>query len=138
MYDGSVEVARFPDFSPMRKLEIRCEIYFGRSVLIVFSGGNRLLGVADAGSAGAKAASRIGPDRFHLHGYLLRPHDGFPPARSTTFIPGKKASSRLCEERNRAGGFLVRAGEKRGWLDLAETSPRGDEFKAHDVSPHAG
>jgi hypothetical protein len=26
MYDGSVEIARFPDFSPLRKLEIWCEI----------------------------------------------------------------------------------------------------------------
>ena len=29
VYDGNVGVARFPDFSPMRKLEIWCKIYFG-------------------------------------------------------------------------------------------------------------
>jgi hypothetical protein len=51
MYDGKCWSARFPDFSPMRKLEIWCEIYFGRAVLIVFSDGNRLPRVADAGSA---------------------------------------------------------------------------------------
>jgi hypothetical protein len=46
MYDGTVGVARFPDFSPMRKLEIWCEISGGRSVLIVLPGG-KLLGVPE-------------------------------------------------------------------------------------------
>ena|SRR5215470_16206178 len=48
MYDGKCWSARFPDFSPMRKLEIWCEIYFGRAVLIVFSDGNRVPRVAEA------------------------------------------------------------------------------------------
>jgi hypothetical protein len=46
-----LELQDFPDFSSMRKLEIWCEIYFGRSVLIAFSGGNRLPRVADAALA---------------------------------------------------------------------------------------
>ena len=33
-YDGNVGVARFRDFSPMRKLEIWCEIYFGLSSVV--------------------------------------------------------------------------------------------------------
>jgi hypothetical protein len=37
-YDGNVGVARFPDFPPMRKLEIWCKIYFGHSLVIVFPG----------------------------------------------------------------------------------------------------
>jgi hypothetical protein len=32
MYDGNVGAARFPDFSPMRKLESWCKIYFGLSL----------------------------------------------------------------------------------------------------------
>jgi hypothetical protein len=43
-YNGNVGVARFPDFSPMRKLEIWCEIYFGHSLVIVFPG-RKLLGL---------------------------------------------------------------------------------------------
>jgi len=43
-YDGNVGVARFPDFSPMRKLEIWCEICFGHSLVIVFPG-RKLLGL---------------------------------------------------------------------------------------------
>ena len=35
MYDGNVGVTRFPDFSPVSKLEISCKIYFGQA----FSGG---------------------------------------------------------------------------------------------------
>jgi hypothetical protein len=38
MYEGNVGVARFPDFSPMSQLEIWCKIYFGHSLVIVFSG----------------------------------------------------------------------------------------------------
>src|SRR5262245_26840854 len=42
MYDGSDEVARFPAFSPMRKLEIWCESYFfRRSLATVLPGGRR-------------------------------------------------------------------------------------------------
>jgi hypothetical protein len=74
----------------MRKLEIWCEIYFGRSVLIVFSGGNRLPRVADAGSAGAKPASRMGPDRFHLPGYLLRPPRRLSAGKIHNFYPSKE------------------------------------------------
>jgi hypothetical protein len=32
MYDGNVGAARFPDFSPMSKLESWCKIYFGLSL----------------------------------------------------------------------------------------------------------
>jgi hypothetical protein len=41
-YDGNVGVARFPDFSPMRKLEIWCKIYFGQLLVIVFASLKRL------------------------------------------------------------------------------------------------
>jgi hypothetical protein len=44
MYDGNVVVARFPDFSPMSKLESWCKIYFGHSLVIVFPA-QKLLGL---------------------------------------------------------------------------------------------
>ncbi len=44
MYDGKCWSARFPDFSPVSKLEIWCEIYFfRRSLATVLPGGRRRL-----------------------------------------------------------------------------------------------
>jgi hypothetical protein len=42
LYDGKCWSARFPDFSPVNKLEIWCEIYFfRRSLATVLPGGRR-------------------------------------------------------------------------------------------------